>query len=71
MVSKVVLGSFFDKHGYVGNTKQLAEVLPGFEVTNLDTYLRNIFKTGEKANQKNWGHRSNHSTVSPNTLRRR
>ena len=52
MVSKVILGSYFDKYGYVGNTNQMAEVLPGFEVTTLDKYLRDVFKTGEKENPK-------------------
>ena len=53
LASKVILGTYFDKHGYVGNTKQMAEVLPGFEVTTLETYLRHVFKTGDKKNPKN------------------
>jgi uncharacterized protein YbjT (DUF2867 family) len=43
MVSKIALGSYFDAHGYVGNTKQMAAVLPGFEVTDLESYLRSAF----------------------------
>ena len=46
MVSKVILCSYFDKYGYVGNTNQMAEALPGFGVTTLDKYLRDVFKTG-------------------------
>ena len=46
MVSKIVLGTYFDEHGYVGNTNQLAEVLPGFEVTDLNAYVRSAFGGG-------------------------
>lgn len=53
MVSKVILGSYFDRHGYVGNTKQMADVLPSFEVTALDTYVRGAFKKDKKGNPKN------------------
>jgi uncharacterized protein YbjT (DUF2867 family) len=44
MASKVVLGSYFDRHGYVGNTRQMSEVLADFEVTTLEEYLRDTFK---------------------------
>ena len=47
MASKVILGCYFDRHGYVGNTSQMAEVLPDFEVTTLEEYLRDTFKADE------------------------
>ncbi|HVO10368.1 MAG TPA: NAD(P)H-binding protein [Vicinamibacteria bacterium] len=49
LVSKIELGTYFDSHGYVGRTTQMAEVLPGFPVTSLDEYLRRAFKAAEPA----------------------
>jgi uncharacterized protein YbjT (DUF2867 family) len=39
-VSKIMLGTYFDEHGYVGNPAQMAALMPGFEVTTLEVYLR-------------------------------
>jgi len=43
MVSKVTLLNYFNKNGYVGNTKQMAEVLPKYEVTTMEIYLKMLF----------------------------
>lgn len=43
MASKVTLLNHFNKNGYVGNTKQMAEILPQFEVTTMETYLKMLF----------------------------
>lgn len=43
MVSKIILGTYFDQYGYVGDTTQMASVLPWFQVTDLDTYVREAF----------------------------
>lgn len=44
MASKVILVGYFDRHGYVGNTGQMAQVLPDLEMTTLEKYLRETFK---------------------------
>lgn len=49
LVSKVELGTYFDRHGYVGRTGQMTAVLPGFPVTSLDEYLRRALTPGEPA----------------------
>jgi len=43
MVSKVALLHYFNKNGYVGNTEQIAEVMPQFKVTTMETYLKMSF----------------------------
>jgi len=43
MASKVSLLRHFNKNGYVGNTKQMSEILPQFKVTTMETYLNMSF----------------------------
>ena len=45
MASKVTLLNYFNKHGYVGNTNQVAKVLPQFQMTTMETYLEKIYKS--------------------------
>ena len=45
MASKVTLLNYFNRHGYVGNTKQMAEVLPKYEVTTMETYLKKLYQS--------------------------
>ena len=46
MKSKVTMLDYFSRHDYVGNPNQLAEVLPGFEATPMEVYLRDLTGTG-------------------------
>ena len=45
LVSKVTLLNYFNKHGYVGNTNQMAKVLPQFEITMMETYLKTHYQS--------------------------
>jgi uncharacterized protein YbjT (DUF2867 family) len=45
MASKVTLLNYFNKHGYVGNTNQVAKVLPQFEMTTMETYLNKLYRS--------------------------
>jgi len=45
MASKVTLLNYFNRHGYVGNTKQMAEVLPKYEVTTMEMYLKKLYQS--------------------------
>ena len=47
MASKVHMLTYFDEHDYVGKGERLAAVLPGFEVTTMETYLEALL-TGRK-----------------------
>jgi len=49
MVSKILLGTYFNQHGYVGDTAEMANVLPGFEVTDLNTYVRGAFRGARRS----------------------
>ena len=44
MASKIALLNYFNKHGYIGNTNQMAEVLPQFEITMMETYLKTLYQ---------------------------
>jgi len=44
MASKVHMLTYFDGHDYVGKSGQLAAVLPGFEVTAMEAYLRALLR---------------------------
>ena len=45
MASKIALLNYFNKKGYVGNTNQMAEVLPQFEITMMETYLKTFYRS--------------------------
>jgi len=45
MVSKIVLLKYFNKNGYIGNTGEMAELLPQFEMKTMETYLETLFKS--------------------------
>lgn len=45
MASKVTLLNYFNRYGYVGNTKQMAEVLPKYEVTTMEMYLKKLYQS--------------------------
>ena len=45
MVSKITLLKYFNKNGYVGNTNQVAEVLPQFKITMMETYLKTLYQS--------------------------
>jgi len=49
MVSKVTLLNYFNKNDYVGNTKQMAEILTQSEVITMETYLKMLFWTQDFA----------------------
>jgi hypothetical protein len=42
MASKVTLLNYFNKHGYTGDTHQMAKVLPQFDITMMETYLKTL-----------------------------
>ena len=44
MASKIALLNYFNKHGYISNTNQMAEVLPQFEITMMETYLKTLYQ---------------------------
>ena len=44
LASKVTLLNYFNKHGYSGNINQMAEVLPQFEITKMETYLKTLYQ---------------------------
>ncbi len=44
MASKVTMLDYLDKHDYVGKANQLAEVLPRFEVTSMESYLQALLQ---------------------------
>ena len=45
MASKVALLKYFNEKGYVGNTNQMAEVLPQFKMTTIETYLKSLYQS--------------------------
>jgi len=45
MASKVTLLNYFNKHGYIGNTNQVAKVLPQFAMTTMETYLNKRYRS--------------------------
>jgi len=49
MTSKVTLLNYFNKNGYVGNTNQMAKVLPEFKVTTMETYLKKLYQSQDFA----------------------
>jgi uncharacterized protein YbjT (DUF2867 family) len=49
MFSKVTMLDYFSRHDYVGNPNQLTEVLPGFEVTSMESCLRDLIEFDRKA----------------------
>jgi uncharacterized protein YbjT (DUF2867 family) len=42
LASKVILLNYFNKHGYIGNVHQMARVLPQYEITTIETYLKTL-----------------------------
>ena len=45
MASKVTLLNYFNKHGYIGNPNQMAEVLPQFKITMMETYIKTLYQS--------------------------
>jgi uncharacterized protein YbjT (DUF2867 family) len=43
--SKVALLNYFNKYGYIGNTNQMAKVLPQYEVMMMETYLKTLYQS--------------------------
>ena len=45
VATKISILNYFETHDFVGDPKQLAKLLPGFEVTTMKAYLMGRFVT--------------------------
>jgi uncharacterized protein YbjT (DUF2867 family) len=45
LASKVTLLNYFNTHGYRGNMNQMAKVLPQFEITTMESYLKSLYQS--------------------------